>query len=167
MHYTRSLSQTIRRSGEHIIKRGFVHCCRDEYSLAVNDFIFALRESCAVRKARQTHAPSFRTQSERSPKGKRKKSKVNGQAPQNGTSAASAGRRTGWRTTPDSSVSFSSAPNPIEPQLLFHRGAAYLAHAVFLIKEEMYKIEGVQRASMSEFGENFLTLRMVDMVALR
>ena len=119
----------------------------------MNDFIFALRESCAVRKARQTHAPSFRTQSERSPKGKRKKSKVNGQAPQNGTSAASAGRRTGWRTTPDSSVSFSSAPNPIEPQLLFHRGAAYLAHAVFLIEEEMYKIEGVQRASMSEFGD--------------
>ena len=62
---------------------------------------------------------------------------------------------------------FPDAPNPLEPQLLFHRGAACLAHAVFLIKEEMYKIEGVQRASMSEFGENFLTLRMVDMVALR
>ena len=58
---------------------------------------------------------------------------------------------------------FLDAPNPLEPQLPFHRGAAYPAHVVFLIEEEMYKIEGVQRASMSEFGENFLTLRMVDM----
>ena len=60
---------------------------------------------------------------------------------------------------------YPDAPNPLEPQLLL-RGAAHPAHVVFFIEEEMYKIEGVQRASMSEFGENFLTLRMVDMVAL-
>ena len=131
----------------------------------MNDFTFALRESCAVRKAYQTHAPSFGTQSERCTKGKRKKSKVNGQAPQNGTSAMVEGPD-GEQLLIHPSV-LPDAPNPLEPQLLFHRGAAYLAHAVFLIEEEMYKIEGVQRASMSEFGENFLTLRMVDMVALR
>ena len=117
----------------------------------MNDFTFALRESRAVRKARQTHDPSFRTQSERCPKGKRKKSKVNGQAPQNGTSAMVEGPD-GEQLLIHPSV-LPDAPNPLEPQLLFHRGAAYLAHAVFLIEEEMYKIEGVQRASMSEFGE--------------
>ena len=117
----------------------------------MKDFTFALRESRAVRKARQTHDPSFRTQSERCPKGKRKKSKVNGQAPQNGTSAMVEGPD-GEQLLIHPSV-LPDAPNPLEPQLLFHRGAAYLAHAVFLIEEEMYKIEGVQRASMSEFGE--------------
>ena len=86
MHHTGSLSQNIRRRAA-IIKRCLVHCFRDEYSLAVKDFTFAFRESRAVRKTRQTHDPSFRTQSERCPKGKRKKSKVNGQAFQNGTSA--------------------------------------------------------------------------------
>ena len=44
-----------------IIKRGLVHCFRDEYSLAVKDSAFALKESRAVRKARQTHDASFRT----------------------------------------------------------------------------------------------------------
>ena len=134
--------------------RGIVHCFRDEYSLAVKDFTFALRESRAVRKARQTHDPSFRTQSERCPKGKRKKSKVNGQAPQNGTSAMVEG--------PDGEQllihpsAFPDAPNSREPQLLFHRGAAYPAHAVFLIKEKMYKIEGSQRVSMSGLSKIFL-----------
>lgn len=37
------------------------------------------------------------------------------------------------------------APDPIEPQLLFLRGAAYLQHAIFLIEEAVLNLEGVRK----------------------
>ena len=36
-----------------------------------------------------------------------------------------------------------SAPDPIEPQLLFLRGAAYLQHAMYLIERTVLELEGV------------------------
>lgn len=119
--------------------------------MAVKDFTVALKESRAARRARQAHDPSFRSTSEKRPKGKRKKSKVNGQAPQNGTAAMIEGPD-GEPLLIHPSV-LSDAPDPLEPQLLFHRGAAYLAHAVFLVEEELYKLEGVQKIPQSDFGE--------------
>ncbi|KAJ6609256.1 hypothetical protein B0H10DRAFT_2065227, partial [Mycena sp. CBHHK59/15] len=39
------------------------------------------------------------------------------------------------------------APTPLEPQLLFLRGAAYLQHAVHLIESTVLKLEGVHKYS--------------------
>ncbi|KAG6878033.1 hypothetical protein C0993_000573 [Termitomyces sp. T159_Od127] len=38
-----------------------------------------------------------------------------------------------------------TAPDPIEPQLLFLRGAAHLHHAIFLIETVILRLEGVQK----------------------
>lgn len=131
--------------------RGIVHCFRDEYALAVKDFTIALKEARAIRKARQAHDPAFRSNGENHPKGKRKKSKINGQAPPSGTAAAVEG--------PDGEPllihpsTLSDAPDPLEPQVLFHRGAAFLAHAIFLIEDAIYKIEGIQKVPPNDVGE--------------
>lgn len=45
------------------------------------------------------------------------------------------------------------APEPIEPQLLFLRGAAYLQHAVYLIEEAVLKLEGVQKIPAMDGAE--------------
>ena len=37
------------------------------------------------------------------------------------------------------------APDPIEPQCLFLRAAAYLQHAVFLVEEAILKLEGIRK----------------------
>lgn len=84
--------------------------------------------------------------------GKRKKvvanSDTNGQAPPNGTSTLG-----GNNITEDADVEpqlqhpsiLPSAPDPIEPQLLFLRGAAYLQYAFFLIETAILRLEGVQK----------------------
>lgn len=116
----------------------------------MKDFTQALKESRALRKSRSVHS-SFRAPAESRQKGKRKKAKVNGQAPPNGTSAVvdtADGEQVIMHpsTLPD-------APDPIEPQLLFHRGAAYLAHAIHLIEESVYRLEGVKKAPPNDITE--------------
>jgi hypothetical protein len=127
--------------------RGIVHCFRDEYSQATKDFTHALKEARAVRKAKVAHHNSYSQPESRSKNNKKKKgsNKTNGQAPPSGTSVAA-------EPTSDSvdgeppllhPSALPDAPDPIEPQLLFLRGAAYLQHAVFLIEEAVLKLEGI------------------------
>lgn len=42
------------------------------------------------------------------------------------------------------------APEPIEPQLLFLRGAAYLQNAIYLIEEKILKLEGIRKRISAE-----------------
>jgi len=83
----------------------------------------------------------------RTTKGKRRKANgTNGQAPPNGTSFLE-GSQDGQDGDPllkHPSV-LDDAPDPIEPQLLFLRGAAYLAHAVHLIETAIMRLEGIQK----------------------
>ncbi|KAI5118260.1 hypothetical protein M0805_008194 [Coniferiporia weirii] len=133
--------------------RGVVHCFRDEYVLAAKDFTFALKESRAVRRARQAHDPVLRpTGGENYPKAKRKSPKVNGQAPPSGT-AAVIGEADGEPPQLLHPSLQPDAPAPLEPQVLFHRGAAHLAHAFFLIEEALFALEGIPRIPPNDFDE--------------
>ncbi|KAF9019716.1 hypothetical protein BDZ89DRAFT_1072856, partial [Hymenopellis radicata] len=139
--------------------RGIVHCFRDEYQQATRDFTFALKESRAQRKARMSHNDRAAASSEsRTNRGRKKKKgngggRSNGQAPPNGTSVPD---------TPDvldgepllihPSV-LPDAPDPIEPQLLFLRGSAYLQHAVFLIETAVLKLEGIRKGPSIDGAE--------------
>ena len=118
----------------------------------MKDFTYALRESRAQRKARAAHHSSHLS-GDHHGKGSRKRkgkgaSKSNGQAPPNGTSTPSISKTpsvdgaNGEPLLLHPSV-LPDAPEPIEPQCVFLRGAAYLQHAVFLIEEAILKIEGV------------------------
>lgn len=142
--------------------RGIVHCFRDEFPQATKDFTYALREARAIRKAKLAQAkPSHKTNSSqnetRGKNCKKKKgiAKSNGQAPPNGTSAITDGTTEG----PDSEPLLShpsvlpDAPDPIEPQLLFLRGATYLQHAVFLIECAILDLEGIRKVSSVDGAE--------------
>ncbi len=142
--------------------RGIVHCFRDEFSLAVKDFTHVLRESRAQRRAKATHH-SNGMQSEQRSKGKKKKgktggTKINGQAPEDGTSSPVS---TDGPTIdgPDGEPMLlhpsvlPDAPDPIEPQCLFLRGAAYLQHAVYLIEEAILKLEGIRKEPTADGAE--------------
>ncbi|KAG6878946.1 hypothetical protein C0992_006383 [Termitomyces sp. T32_za158] len=153
---TRVLDELIAARPQHLEyyrTRGIVHCFRDEYIQATKDFTYALKEARAVRKAKATHHNMKLLGESRCMKsGKRKKvgafSHTNGQAPPNGTSPLG-----GDNMTEDADVEpqpqhpsiLPSAPDPIEPQLLFLRGAAYLQHAIFLIETAILRLEGVQK----------------------
>lgn len=124
--------------------RGIVHTFRDEYSLAAKDFTLALKEARSVRKARSIHRNEVLLGGS-GKNGKKKKSegkkRTNGQAPPNGTSTPS---EVGDSTESELLMLHPSvlpdAPEPIEPQLLFLRGASYLQHAVFLIEDAILKL---------------------------
>jgi hypothetical protein len=137
--------------------RGIVHCFRDEYSQATKDFTHALKEARALRKAKVAHHNSY-SQPEshgRNNKKKRGSNKTNGQAPPNGTSAVAELTVDGPDGEPlllHPSV-LPEAPDPIEPQLLFLRGAAYLQHAAFLIEEAVLKLEGISKTPPVDGGE--------------
>ncbi|KAG2099876.1 uncharacterized protein F5147DRAFT_640466 [Suillus discolor] len=137
--------------------RGIVHCFRDEYSLATKDFTHALRESRAARKARTAHQDLISSRELRGKATKKKKSsnKLHGQAPPSGTSAAANGTNiegiNGEPLLLHPSV-LPDAPDPIEPQLLFLRGAAYLQHAVYLIESAVLRLEGVSKVNSSLDG---------------
>lgn len=142
--------------------RGIVHCFRDEYALAVKDFTYALRESRAQRKARAAHHSSAAS-GDRHGKGSKKRrgkgtSKTNGQAPPNGTSTPSISKSpsidspNGQPLLLHPSV-LPDAPDPIEPQCVFLRAAAYLQHAVFLIEDAIFKLEGVRKQPSIEGAE--------------
>jgi len=126
--------------------RGIVHCFRDEYSQAQKDFTYALKEARAARKAKVAHHNNY-SQPEFRGKNKKKKgsNKTNGQAPPSGTGVAAEPTSDGHDAEPPllHPSCLSDAPDPIEPQLLFLRGATYLQHAVFLIEEAILKLEGI------------------------
>ncbi|TFY59393.1 hypothetical protein EVG20_g7809 [Dentipellis fragilis] len=135
--------------------RGIVHTFRDEYVLAVKDFTHALREARAVRKGRTLHRNNnIPSKGNKKKKGAAKK--ANGRAPPNGTSTATDDGETA-EASPDGLPRHPSvlpdAPEPIEPQVLFLRGAAYLQHAVFLIEEAILKLEGVRKTTSNDGAE--------------
>ncbi|THH14486.1 hypothetical protein EW146_g5845 [Bondarzewia mesenterica] len=139
--------------------RGIVHTFRDDYTFATRDFTHALKEARNLRKARTLHrntAMSIRGNSKSIKKKKadsRKKS--NGQAPPNGTSASADGAEDnteGDPPLPHPSVR-PDAPEPIEPQLLFLRGATYLQHAIFLIEQAILKLEGIRKVPSNDGAE--------------
>ena len=135
--------------------RGIVFTFRDEYSAAVRDFTHALKEARALRKARSfhrngSHPPQSKGKGDKRKKDSKKKS--NGQAPSNGTSDADGGGDTSEAETLQKvhpSV-LPDAPEPIEPQLLFLRAAAYLQNAIFLVEERVLKLEGIRKRISGE-----------------
>ncbi|KAF7966415.1 hypothetical protein HWV62_38422 [Athelia sp. TMB] len=140
---------------EYYRTRGIVHCFRDEYLQANKDFTYALKEARAVRKAKLSHHNnSSDSQDGRGKNSKKKKgaSKTNGQAPPSGTAALdSAGEHDPPLVVHPSALS--EAPDPIEPQLLFLRGASYLQQAIFLIEEAALALEEVSKAPTADGAE--------------
>lgn len=142
---------------EYYRTRGIVHCFRDEYTLATKDFTFALKEARSIRKGRTAHRGIILPSESRGKSGKKKKgsNKTNGQAPPNGTSASAEGSTVegpdGEPLLLHPSVS-PDAPDPIEPQLLFLRGATYLQHALYLIESAILRLENVSKPGPASDG---------------
>ncbi|KAF8899376.1 hypothetical protein BD779DRAFT_1607832 [Infundibulicybe gibba] len=132
--------------------RGIVHCFRDEYPQATKDFTYALKEARAARKAKMAHRTNGQGDLRNGRGGKKRKANAhkhtNGQAPPDGTSVM--GSENGG-DAPDGGPPvlhpsvLPNAPEPIEPQLLFLRGAAYLQQAVFMIETSVLKLEGIRK----------------------
>ncbi|KAH0837856.1 hypothetical protein J3R83DRAFT_6083 [Lanmaoa asiatica] len=142
---------------EYYRTRGVVHCFRDEYTLATKDFTYALKEARTARKGRTAHR-SIKLPSESRGKCSKKgkgSNRTNGQAPPNGTSDSTEGSTVegpdGEPLLVHPSVS-PDAPDPIEPQLLFLRGATYLQHALYLIETAIMKLEGLSKAGSTSDG---------------
>ena len=142
---------------EYYRTRGIVHCFRDEFQQATRDFTHALKEARAVRKARMVHNNVSQSQSRISKHGKCRKgtaNHTNGQAPPDGTSTMQ-GTVDGLDGEPllkHPSV-LDDAPDPIEPQLLFLRGAAYLQQAVHTIESAVLNIECVRKVPSVDGAE--------------
>ncbi|KAG5643295.1 hypothetical protein DXG03_001222 [Asterophora parasitica] len=144
---------------EYYRTRGIVHCFRDEYPQATKDFTYALKEARAVRKAKMMHRNLNGTGERFTKSGKRKKAggaHTNGQAPPDGTSTLGAENTVeglDGEPLPLHPSVLPDAPEPIEPQLLFLRGAAYLQQAVFLIESAVLKLEGVRKVPSVDGAE--------------
>lgn len=139
---------------EYFRTRGIVHCFRDEYMLAAKDFTHALKEARSVRKGRTAHRTVTSPTEPRGRSAKQKKcsNKSHGRAPPNGTSAsADASNIDGGEPLLHASV-LPDAPDPIEPQLLFLRGAAYLQQAVYLIEAAILGLEGIAKTTSAVDG---------------
>lgn len=143
---------------EYYRTRGIVHCFRDEFSQATKDFTYALKEARAIRKAKMVHHNNWSQSESRNHKhGKRRKHSshhTTGQAPPDGTSAMDNGLdgSDGEPYLKHPSV-LEDAPDPIEPQLLFLRGAAYLQQAIHLIESAVLNLEGVRKTSSVDGAE--------------
>ncbi|KAJ7170799.1 hypothetical protein C8R43DRAFT_1059496 [Mycena crocata] len=147
---------------EYYRTRGIVHCFRDEYSFATKDFTHALKEARAVRKAKVSHHHNYSAPSQNGKHGpggggrggKKRKGGGNGKQKraaedagvEEGEDAGDADEDDGGGFVPHPSV-LPDAPTPLEPQLLFLRGAAYLQHAIHLIESTVLKLEGVHKYS--------------------
>ena len=148
---------------EYFRTRGVVHCFREEYAKAVRDFTHALKETRTARKARTQHShdgpvkPNGDSNAKRKKGGKISTKKMNGRAPSDGTSVAtdaedSCAAKTNGPAPPLSphpSV-LADAPEPMEPQLLFLRGAANLAHAVSLVENAVLELENVRKPPIGD-----------------
>lgn len=140
---------------EYYRTRGIVHCFRDEFPQATKDFTYALKEARAVRKAHHSNGPQ--SESRVSKHGKRRKgasNHTNGQAPPDGTSTmeGTVDGSDGEPLLKHPSV-LDDAPDPIEPQLLFLRGAAYLQQAVYTIEAAVLNTEGVHKVPSVDGAE--------------
>ncbi|KAF7316792.1 CRAL-TRIO-N domain-containing protein [Mycena chlorophos] len=138
---------------EYYRTRGIVHCFRDEFSMATKDFTQALKEARAVRKAKVAHhhnysEPPQNGKSHGGKGGKRRKGGGKGKQthqPELGTEELETDRGESDEGLAPHPSTLADAPSPLEPQLLFLRGAAYLQHAVHLIEAAILKLEGVHK----------------------
>ncbi|KAF9479420.1 hypothetical protein BDN70DRAFT_993468 [Pholiota conissans] len=144
---------------EYYRTRGIVHCFRDEFSQATKDFTYALKEARAIRKAKTIHrSNSSQTESRTNKQSKRRRGNssnhTNGQAPPDGTSTMENGAdgSDGEPYLKHASV-LDDAPDPIEPQLLFLRGAAFLQQAIYMIEGAVLKLEGVYKTPSVDGAE--------------
>ncbi|KAM6498846.1 hypothetical protein JOM56_006794 [Amanita muscaria] len=139
--------------------RGIVHCFRDEYPLAAKDFTHALKEARAVRKAKVAHRDNGNAQTEPHPHKARSRKRKGcttriGQAPPDGVGPTEDGEDNVDAELPKLHPSvLPDAPDPIEPQLLFLRGAAYLQQAVFMIESAILGLEGISKVPAIDGAE--------------
>ncbi|KAF9447543.1 hypothetical protein P691DRAFT_706609 [Macrolepiota fuliginosa MF-IS2] len=139
---------------EYYRTRGVVHCFREEFTQATRDFTHALKETRAQRRAKLMHRGALgesRASKSKKRKGTSGHAHTNGQVPSDGTSVPE-----GMFEAPDGELlplhpsMLPDAPEPIETQLLFLRGAAYLQQAVHLIESTIIDLEGVQKPTSVE-----------------
>jgi len=141
---------------EYYRTRGIVHCFRDEFAQAIKDFTFALKETRSIRKAKLAHQQNLSLKV--SKQGKRRKGKAahrtNGQAPAEGTSVMDNDMDSSDKehVVPHPS-SLEDVPDPLEPQLLFFRGATYLQQAIHLIESAVLNLEGVKKTPSADGTE--------------
>ncbi|TFK18699.1 hypothetical protein FA15DRAFT_675081 [Coprinopsis marcescibilis] len=136
--------------------RGTVHCFREDFALATKDFTHALKEARAVRKAKLVHHTGNARKDTRALKsGKKRKpaGATNGQAPPDGTSAVDDGRHGDSGDMMLHPSVLDGAPDPIEPQLLFLRGAAYLQNVMYIIENAVLQLEGVRKGPTLDGAE--------------
>ncbi|PFH49061.1 hypothetical protein AMATHDRAFT_148545 [Amanita thiersii Skay4041] len=136
--------------------RGIVHCFRDEYPQATKDFTYALKEARVVRKAKMFHRSNGAQSETRPSKTKKRKGCAgrNGQAPPDGTGPiVNAGEGPDGEPLPLHPSVLPDAPDPIEPQLLFLRGAAYLQQAVHMIESIILALEGLNKVPSIDGAE--------------
>lgn len=126
---------------EYYRTRGIVHCFRDEYMFAIKDFTHALKEARSMRRGRAAHRNvALPTQTKR-------KKKVLNEGHGNGLPSGTNISANGSSVDGDISLASSDAPDPIELQLLFLRGAAYLQQAIYLIESAILRLEGINKTS--------------------
>ncbi|KAH9947088.1 hypothetical protein B0H21DRAFT_740280 [Amylocystis lapponica] len=144
--------------------RGIVHCFRDEFAQAVKDFTYAIKEARALRRERTSHRNNHLPSDKHHGKGSKKKgkgsgAKINGQAPPSGTSASASTGDPPTVEGPDGEPLLlhpsvlPDAPEPIEPQCLFLRAAAYLQHAIFLIEDAILRLERIRKVPSVDGAE--------------
>ncbi|KAJ7067014.1 hypothetical protein C8F01DRAFT_1119995 [Mycena amicta] len=145
---------------EYYRTRGIVHCFRDEFALATKDFTHALKEARAIRKAKVAHHHNYSAPSQNGKanggKGGKKKKGGKGKQPTFDEDAEEVGGDGAGTDLDDTMVPHPSvlpdAPTPLEPQLLFLRGATYLQQAVHLIESAILKLECVHKYSATSPG---------------
>ena len=136
---------------EYYRTRGIVRCFRDEYQLATRDFTHALKEARNMRKARHAHTAASDSDRSSKVRGKKgKKTKIRGQAPPDGTAVAEGAD---GESLPLHPSVLPDAPEPIEPQALFLRGAAYLQNVIFLIESAILDLEGIRKTALTDGTE--------------
>src|SRR5258708_11420882 len=126
--------------------RGIVRTFLDEYSAAVKDTQSPFLPS--QWESRSTHAP----QGNKGKGDRRKrdvKSLMDKRLPTERATRME-GDTSESETPPVHPSVLPGAPEPIEPQLLFLRAAAYLQNAIFLIEERILKLEGIRRRISGE-----------------
>lgn len=137
--------------------RGIVHCFRDEYPQATKDFTHALKEARVVRKAKVAHRANNSVQTESRPRSRNKKRKgcaaKQRQTPPDGSSSIENGDDTEADALKLHPSVLPNAPDPIETQLLFLRGAAYLQQAIFMIEAAILKLEGIKKVPSIDGAE--------------
>ncbi|KAF8346816.1 hypothetical protein F5887DRAFT_1177019 [Amanita rubescens] len=138
--------------------RGIVHCFRDEYPQATKDFTHALKEARVVRKAKVAHRANNNVQTESRPHKIRNKKRKGcaakqRQTPPDGSSPIENGDDSEADALKLHPSVLPNAPDPIETQLLFLRGAAYLQQAIFMIEAAILKLEGIKKVPSIDGAE--------------